>query len=345
LSRLQAFLDKYDTILLDMDGVITSEEIYWDTAALTVWEMLGSDRYFGTESFNPAMADSVSAIRKQVFAGDDLIKTVKARGVNNNWDLAWLVIGMALCENTRDFALVFEKIKALPETANEMFAALSARLVKDCGMTEAEGAHWGLFWKQVQHCFQEWFLGSERFPLYWDSPMLQAGKTGLSFREEPLVKKEPLVLLLKTLGAQKRLGVGTGRPRIEAETPLISWGVFDAFTPDAFITYQEVIAAQNAAKEKGAEQTLTKPHPYMFLRGVFGQTLPDDILLSGQFDNGPCKKTLVIGDAACDLLSAKAAGCDFLAVLTGIDGESAREFFERSGADYVVSDILELFVS
>ena len=63
------------------------------------------------------------------------------------------------------------------------------------------------------------------------------------------------------------------------------------------------------------------------------------------YDKEPCKKTLVIGDAGCDLFAAKAAGCDFLAVLTGISGESARAYFLQEGADYVLSNILELLES
>ena len=38
------FLEKYDTILFDMDGVITSEEMYWKAAALIVHEFLHSKK-------------------------------------------------------------------------------------------------------------------------------------------------------------------------------------------------------------------------------------------------------------------------------------------------------------
>ena len=38
--KLAKFLDKYDTVIFDMDGVITSEQNYWNCAALTVWEYL-----------------------------------------------------------------------------------------------------------------------------------------------------------------------------------------------------------------------------------------------------------------------------------------------------------------
>ncbi len=341
MNALHSLLDKYDTVLLDMDGVITSEAIYWDAAALTVWEHLASRRYFGTEDIVPAEAmERVADIRKEVFCDDETIRLVKSRGVNNNWDLAWLVIGIALSEKTRDFAKILEILKSLPETAVDMFAAMADMLSEKAGFPIEAAAHHGSIWTKVQYSFQEWFLGSEQFPKYWDSPMLQEGKSGLSFREEPLVSKEPLLKLLAALGEKVRLGVGTGRPRVEAETPLKNWGIWEAFSPDAFVTYGEVLAAQNA--HPGA--VLTKPNPFMFLKGALGNTATDDDIIGGNFNNAPCKKTLVIGDAACDMIAAHAAGCDFLAVLTGIEGEAARGFFEAEGADYVFGNILELIL-
>src|SRR5579864_918301 len=36
-----------DLIIFDLDGVITSEEAYWDAAGLTLHELLYSPRYWG----------------------------------------------------------------------------------------------------------------------------------------------------------------------------------------------------------------------------------------------------------------------------------------------------------
>lgn len=49
--KLAKFLDKYDTVIFDMDGVITSEQNYWNCAALTVWEYL---HYTGGKKINSA---------------------------------------------------------------------------------------------------------------------------------------------------------------------------------------------------------------------------------------------------------------------------------------------------
>lgn len=343
MNRLSPFMQRYDTVLLDMDGVVTSEEVYWNTAALTVWEMLHSRRYFGTEEICPAeLTAQLPSIRAAVFSDDALIKIMKTRGVNNNWDLSWLVIGCALIQKTHDYGKIFSMLNEFPSVADGLYAALSDGLVQHAGMSESEAAQLQGLWLSVQICFQEWFLGSELMPQYWQHPTVQEGKAGLSFSEEPIVDKAALVRLLKMLGATKRLGIGSGRPAIEAKNPLVAWGVWDSFTHDAVVTYDDVIRAQTTLTGTQTKVSLAKPHPYMFLRGVFGHRHTDAELLKGQYDTAACAKTLVIGDAACDLFSAKSAGCDFAAVLTGIEGEKSRSFFEDEKADYILHNILEL---
>ena len=170
-------------------------------------------------------------------------------------------------------------------------------------------------------------------------------KSGLTYGEEPIVDKEKLLTLFSLLGASKRLGIGTGRPRVEAITPLTRWGAMDFVDKDTIITYQDVHEAQTALQKENPGLSLTKPHPYVFLRGVFQSSLRDEDLIAGLYDKEKCRKTLVVGDALCDLLAAKAAGCDFAAVLTGIDGEMARSYFEAEKADYILHNILELLES
>ena len=46
-DRLRPRLEKFDKIIFDMDGVITSEYMYWEAAALTVYELLFSYEKFG----------------------------------------------------------------------------------------------------------------------------------------------------------------------------------------------------------------------------------------------------------------------------------------------------------
>ena len=93
-----------ELIVLDMDGVITSEEAYWDAAGLVVQDLLESPAFLGLNlpHFTP-----ISAVYYRRLAGEsrsqwrkylppDLILNCKARGINSNWDLAYLTAGLYL---------------------------------------------------------------------------------------------------------------------------------------------------------------------------------------------------------------------------------------------------------
>ena len=60
---MKEFLNKYDTVIFDLDGVITSEQCYWDAAALTVWEYLHSDMFIGNGKIS---VDELNADYKKI---------------------------------------------------------------------------------------------------------------------------------------------------------------------------------------------------------------------------------------------------------------------------------------
>ncbi|MDP8243005.1 MAG: HAD hydrolase-like protein [Candidatus Hinthialibacter antarcticus] len=93
-----------DVILFDMDGVITSEEAYWDAAGLTIRELLESPGFLG---LNPTQYTPVvdlfyqrlsksSRMEWRKYLPDKLIGACKSRGINNNWDLTYLIAGIYL---------------------------------------------------------------------------------------------------------------------------------------------------------------------------------------------------------------------------------------------------------
>lgn len=337
--------EHYDTILFDMDGVITSEENYWNVSGLTVYELLFSNRYYGDEELNAAACQAdLAHIRERVFAHDRAIRCVKEYGINSNWDLTYVVAAAALILNEKqDFDRVCGYIRALPSEAFALYERIGKELAAAMGWEPGFAARLGGFWNQCCFCFQEWFLGSKLFEELWQRECVQPGKTGLMLTEEPLVDKQQLISMLSGLhAAGKRLGIGTGRPDVEVFGVLERWGIRRYFATDAIVTYTNVMDAEQqlGLKERGIG--LTKPHPYMFLKGVFGSTVSDEHIVNGLYDREACRRTLVVGDAGADLYAAREAGCDFLAVLTGIQGQEARRFFEQEGADYILNSVLEL---
>ena len=86
-------------IIFDVDGVLLSEEHYYDVSGLTVWEILYGRAYMGLpserEDFVPAAVTDgqTAAIRQAVWGGDRLLAWLRGKGLNSNWDMvhAWLI--------------------------------------------------------------------------------------------------------------------------------------------------------------------------------------------------------------------------------------------------------------
>ena len=332
------------TILFDMDGVITSEYLYWDAAALTAWELLVSKEYYGGEEFSSSrcMRD-LEQLHQTVFCGGQTIQAVKNLGVNTNWDLAWLVfcaakiLGGDSVPDEKVFAGVLEYYRSCSVLAPELYDKVGQEFAAAARLPYSackRGAR--LLWTQVQDVFQHWFLGSRRYAAA-HGKFVSDNRPGLNTMENPVI---PLADLRQALQALKdeglTLGIGTGRPREEILYPLQKWGIDGFFDPMRCVTYTEVAAAESRLRPA---EPIAKPHPFVFLKGAFGLDYPDRDLLEGNVDPAVIAKTLVVGDAPSDLLAAENAGFPFAAVLTGV---GARDYFRESGADLILDNICDL---
>ena len=340
--KLAKFLDKYDTVIFDMDGVITSEQNYWNCAALTVWEYL---RWNRQEKINSAecMAN-MKNIRAKVFCEDKLISVLKGKGVNSNWDLGYVTVLIAwICGGRKydgDFSDVLEYAINLSDNIIDEYD----RLARECAEKTGFDYEWlsrnNLMWRTMRDIFQMWFLGDDLFKKTFGYDALNSGKIGLLYKEEPIVNKDKLVEMLRLMSESKRVCTGTGRPYIEMLPPITNWGIKQYFAENGLCNYDHVVAAEKALNNNA----LTKPHPYMFLKALYGTDYDDKRLVDGDYDKEKIKTTLIVGDAGADILAAQAMGADFCAVLTGIQGEKARGYFENLGATYIlksVEDFLE----
>ncbi len=342
---LSPLLNAYDTLIFDLDGVLTSEQMYWNTAALTIYEMLFSAHYFGSQPLSAKeLTKTVSAIRNDVFCRDQTIVTAKNLGINSNWDLAYVVLGMKLIlgENA-SFRDVLHELSGFSGDVFSLFrniaGRLSARYGKDLSYFERSGPFWQ---DKVVICFQEWFLGDEYYKQSTGRSPHLPGKPGFMMSEEPVVDKQKLRTLFDLFRTgKKRLCVGTGRPRLESESVLKEWGLFSYFSDDGFITFDDVETAQETLANEGIRCALPKPHPFMFIKACFGERITLEQILAGDYSTEIAGRTLVVGDAGADLYAAKAAGFDFAAVLTGVQGEKARAFFEKEKADYILDSVLD----
>ncbi len=337
--KLKRFLDKYDTVIFDMDGVITSEQNYWNSAALTVWEYL---KWNSDEKINAAecMAD-MKNIRGKVFCNDELISVLKGKGVNSNWDLGYVTVLLAwICggkEYNGDFKDVLQKAKKLPDNIIDIYDDLAMKCHHSAGFDYEWLRRNGVMWNTMRDIFQQWFLGDALYKERYNNEPLISGKTGLLFKEEPIINKDNLVKVLSFLSEGKRVCTGTGRPYIEMIQPITDWGIKQYFADNGLCNYDHVVAAEKALNNN----KLTKPNPYMFLKALYGTDYDDKRIADGDYDKEKIKTTLVVGDAGADILAARAMGADFCAVLTGIQGEGARGYFEKMNADYILKSIAD----
>ena len=335
---MRKFLDKYDTLIFDMDGVITSESAYWDAAALTVREFLSDRRYLGSSDIDVSyMSGNVEVIRNEVFLNDKLITYFKGIGVNSNWDLGYITVLVCILLGTTDAEKVYEYVKTIEGTALDAYDTLAKLASEKLGKDFEYYRRNGKLWWDMHDCFQEWYLGDVLFTEEYKRLPQNVGKPGLYKREKPIIGIESLKNLLSELSETKRLCIATGRPCNEIVPLLEIWGVAGYFDKNGICNYNHVIEAD---RELGKQ--FTKPHPYMFLKALYGLDYPNSKIDSGDYDKSRIETVLAIGDAGADLFAARAMGADFCAVLTGVAGESGRAYFEEQNAEYILSNVGEL---
>lgn len=328
--------NEIDTVIFDLDGVITSELCYWQAAALSVYELLYDRRYYGKQDIDRAWClKNLKSIYDIIFCGGKTVSVVKHLGVNTNWDLAYVVFCVAKyldpelttldAAHFESVCMFLENIEQRPPKLYDGLEGLLATVVSaEDGAFRRED---GKLWQDLLTVFQCWFHGDATLP-------------GLVEREEPLLPLDGIVSMLQALQAHgKRIGIGTGRPREEARYPLKLWGIDTFFDAKSCATYDEVLAAQ---QETELDYPLTKPHPYVFLKAGFGSRFSDTELCAAMVKKEEAKRCLVVGDAASDLIAAKAGGFSFAAVLTGANGQAERPYFEQEESDLIFETVFDL---
>ncbi len=307
---------KYDLILFDMDGVMTGELYYWKAAAMTVWEYLYGDS-------PKTMMQKSEEIFDTVFCHRSIIRYGKRAGINTNYDLAFVVT--ALAKGLLHEAHPFERVKEFFEQEQRQVPVL----YDTCAKTAGKGwEHQGTVWKELQNIFQSWYLGDGK------------EKQGFITQEQPLFPVVQLKELLQAFhSAGITCGIGTGRPKQEIIPHLKRWELYELFDENRIVTLDEVV---NAQKELQLSQSLSKPHFYMFGKGVAGLSCNDRDVINKNFDQELVKKTLVVGDAGADIFAARDLGADFAAVLTGVNGKEEKPFFEQLHAEYIFDNVFGL---
>ncbi|MCJ7840771.1 HAD hydrolase-like protein [Lederbergia sp. NSJ-179] len=368
------------TVLFDVDGVLLSEERYFDASALTVWEILCSDKYLGLcpNEFKTDYTDEeIESIRARIFVHDQVLNFLKSCGLNANWDMIYLTAAYQIIhlleqiketekeritkwvshEINRDILLEMQGVLADQLHAFDfksflddfqdadaskagLFAHLDQIAQEKLEVNQTIFGRQGELWSTCEHISQEWYVGDKHVFQSTGRPSIQLGKKGFLTDERVLAEPEAIADLFQSLKGAG-IQIGIGTGRPELET-------LEPFQYLGWLDHLDrnniVTADDVLAAEKVCQDHagLSKPHPFTYVWALSSKqkSIMECVETILPIENG--KEILIVGDSLADLLAARKMGCTFAAVLTGLSGKKARKEFEEYEADYILDNVLEV---
>jgi len=367
------------TILFDVDGVMLSEERYFDASALTVWEMLYSPQYLGLkgDAFTPSPVESqIRTVREQVFAKDEVLNFIKSRGINSNWDMVFLTFSYQLIHLVEalkpklgsDAVNLFvnqigrEQVDQLREWAAEHAADFRvdyAAFTADFAKGSAQKAEMLVYLNQIakERCGVEtqmfsrsselWQLCQETFQEWYLGDDRVADSIGRATMQPGktgfLTDEIPIVPpaeMIELFKTLKEKGYTLG---IGTGRPTIETHVpLREMGILEWFDPNRVVTASHVLEVEGefpALAPMSKPHPISYVKGMLGLDTPNSEAVNFSLPISNGEEVLIVGDSLADFLAARSIGCKFAATLTGLSGQEARAKFEEVKADYILDDV------
>lgn len=369
------------TILFDVDGVLLSEERYFDASALTVWELLYSENYLGIapEKFKTSYSDEeIASIRKQVFEeADQVLKFFKSRGLNANWDMIYIAFSYQLIhllsqikdqehsqivnwfKNEMDrktlleikdvlkrYKLEIDFSKLLEDFKKFPQAKRELFIVLDKLAEEKLGVQSEIF-KQKGSLWSICEHCSQEWYVGDKNILASTGRASVQtgkkgfLDDEKVLAKPEEIADLFQFLRESDISIGIGTGRPELET-------IEPFAALGWLDQfdvQHIVTADDVLKAentRGSGISLSKPHPFTYLMALKGKGAKVDEILNQTLPIENGNEVLVVGDSLADLLAAQKMGCRFAAVLTGLSGKDARTEFEEHNAEIILDSVLDI---
>ena len=319
-------------IVFDMDGVLIDVSgSYRETVRQTT-------KLF----FSPAHAAEL--LPEPLFHLSDLAGVKQSGGLNNDWDLTYVIINLLftlvnqdrLSENLDAWARYRETLRLCDVTPMVEFLKSTHRplmtLLEQKGKPEDQfiaslyvaDVGSGNIIKQI---FQEIYLGEALFiSTYSLAPEVYQGE-GYILREKVLMDRS----IVEDLSKENILAIATGRPRAEADYPLEKFNLKEFFS--AIYSHDDCVKEEKRIfNETGKTVSLSKPHPFMLdaIAGTLGET----------FDG-----YYYVGDMPDDMLAAKRSHAGFQGIgmlLSAPDKVNSKEKLTEAGADCIAEDFKAL---
>ena len=368
-------------LIFDLDGVITSEKKYWQTARLTVWEIIAGKNYLGISNYF-GESGNVSTRLAQVGARvipDSFIYELKSRAVNSNWDLTFFVVCLHLVGILSQFQTdswfdVLNEDCPIEKKLNRLGSLITQSATDDSSLQASSfreiipNSEFRIpnlieqFWEETRSLrgtsvldyvslFAEQTLGGN-FPCfepkgelwqlcYGNFQAWYEGKKGYTLPEDETV------LDLSEIDAALQNLYNSGRFTLAIATGRPRNEVIAPMTALGLLQYfdPQRIVTYDDVLEAEARLTANKVKlgkPHPFV--LFKAVYPNQVeLATMQLPNG--QEIAYIGDAGSDVVAAKRAGCLAIGVLTGFaEGEArkSKQKLEDLGCDIILNSILEL---
>jgi len=370
------------TILFDVDGVMLSEERYFDASALTVWELLYSSQYLGltNDTFSPAPEEAeIRRVRAEVFAQDDVLNFIKSRGINSNWDMVFLAFSYQLIrllevlkpqlgtEATNMLASQIDRpqlaqIREWGRAHAPDFQVDYAAFTADFAKGSAQKAEMLLYLNVIaeERCGVKtemfsrnsdlWQLVQKTFQEWYlgdDRVAASIGRETMQPGKKGFLTDEipivPPAEMVELFRTLKEKGYTIG---IGTGRPTIETHVpLNEMQILEWFDQNRVVTASHvleAEEEYPAYAPMSKPHPFSYVKGLLGLTTPNSEVVNYSLPIANGEEVLIVGDSLADFLAARSIGCKFAATLTGLSGQDARAKFEEEKADYILNDVREI---
>ncbi len=366
-------------ILFDLDGVITSEEAYWDTAGLVLHELLYSPRYWNIENasepYHPVITTEESYRRSRATLPEAVIVDFKARSLNSNWDTCYAAVCLSLisllallpdCSSLlplrpaeadwiASFRQQLAEVKESKKINVNVFQAFSLPIFQKCvGLELFEQLHvyasevLGHHIEGIFARYSPWWLFCQAlFQEWYLGDELYAQEYG----HPPLQPGKPGCIHFERplLPVEQLHGtLETLRTRGYALGVVTGRPRQEALVPlknYRLLQYFDESHICTHDEVARAEDELRAKGEAILL----GKPHPYPFLLAADPNYQPLQKQalppgrfIVVGDTTSDVLGGRAAGALTIAVLTGARTEEARVLLEQSLPDFIIDDITKL---
>lgn len=356
-------------VIFDVDGVLLSEERYFDVSALTVWEILHSKAYMGLpvegDDFDPTSVTEgqIASCRSRVWGNDSLLSWLKARGINSNWDMVhaylvtvlWLMAKVYAERAEEKLSLSFHEPKDLQAAglammglpmpkAGDILSFWEETVPKDLqgedvvtflAHTMAKDFASSTDWALLRSDF--WKIHTEAFQAWYlgdDTFISLLHHLPYSGGKEGFLSREvplaPAEAIRSLFIRLKEKGYGIAVATGRAKEEMeIPFKMFHWYEE-----FDPLYLATASDAEEAAEMydcpVPDKPAPFIFSCAVYGRKRENyKAYLEETMKPSAEDEVYVCGDSYSDVLGSRRAGTKFIGILTGLEGKKAASLFER----------------